>query len=455
MPWAGSGRPHPLGGELWHSLTAALEDAASDVLQIEPAAVGALVSSWIPYQEAKREVVLFDRTPGGSGIVRHLAREMESLLERALERLRGCTCQAACVNCLLSYQRERISEKLNRHIAIGYLECLVSKIYEAKEGNPLMANPVRMADSDTWLQNEITRDGISGHRRRRVLLAVQAFDYDMATSAPRSWASILLDVAPFLTLSVPSSLLEGDDLTTRARRVFLSLLAEKGAHVLARKSHVPEWACILDPQSQDSARAIRFERTDSEGGSRKVFPRAIATTTAPDVVAELANMWQADQGVPAELSLLAASATSKDRLIEVPSGRSRTVRDVFNPVLQNRKAKTMLIDHTHLDNTLAMRRLREFVSLVAGPDSPPEVHIRTSQPSGLDAPKELQSTLRESLKCCGVRSVTVKFEAKRLIHDRRIHLTWVDGSSTEILIGRGLDFLGEREVLPTYMVIRE
>lgn len=457
MPWAGAHRQHPLGGELWHSLMGAVEDAAADVLQVEPAAVGALVSSWMPFDVAtpRKEVVLFDRTPGGSGIVRYLSLHLEELLERALQRLQGCSCQMACINCLVSYQRQQVAEKLNRFLAIGYLEHLVAAIKDQALASPMKITPLSLAQPETWLQDQVLRDGVTGRRRGKVMLALDQFDYGTSTFTPRSWESVLIEIARNLELSVPTSTFIGEDTRARSRRLFLRVLLERGAKIWVRKGERRDWACILDPDASDSGRAVRFEGVIELGKETGDRLRIDGTTTYHTAVNELAASWRATAGEAVDPRAL--SPDSRERLIDIPAGRGRSIRQVFGPIIGSKVAASVRVEHTHLENPTARKRLGEFLQLLQSTGGKIAVRILTNKRPGLTEDKTLRGELETEIARLGHARVTdVAFKEKREVHDRRILITSPNGSETELVIGRGLDFINERdEVLATYVVVRE
>jgi ATP-dependent helicase YprA (DUF1998 family) len=64
--------------------------------------------------DARKEIILYDSTPGGSGFVRDGLNNWESVIEQVQTICRDCNCEKACYDCLKTYGNQAYHEKLNR-----------------------------------------------------------------------------------------------------------------------------------------------------------------------------------------------------------------------------------------------------------------------------------------------------------------------------------------------------
>lgn len=68
------------------------------------------------------DVYLYDSLSSGAGYCAQAGEQTEALLDKAMELLRGCTCDHACYECLKHYRNQRIHNDLDRHAAIELIE---------------------------------------------------------------------------------------------------------------------------------------------------------------------------------------------------------------------------------------------------------------------------------------------------------------------------------------------
>jgi len=96
------GQPH--GSAIWNSFGTLLANAASVVLQIDPAELRVGVRPVRRGTDLHGEVYLHDDVPGGAGYARAIERAMPEILSKALELGMDCknpSCAGACHKCLL------------------------------------------------------------------------------------------------------------------------------------------------------------------------------------------------------------------------------------------------------------------------------------------------------------------------------------------------------------------
>ncbi len=68
------------------------------------------------------ELILYDRTPGGAGLVKEAFDNWSSILRNTLSVCENCTCERACYNCLKSYYNQSYHDNLNRYVVIEKLK---------------------------------------------------------------------------------------------------------------------------------------------------------------------------------------------------------------------------------------------------------------------------------------------------------------------------------------------
>lgn len=106
-----------------YSLAAALRQALAEELGITDREIScASIPSRTETDQVARSIVLFDTATGGAGFVASAASVLPTILRRAKEIL-DCRkeCDSACHACLLSYDTQHETKRLNRHNALAAL----------------------------------------------------------------------------------------------------------------------------------------------------------------------------------------------------------------------------------------------------------------------------------------------------------------------------------------------
>lgn len=85
-------------------------------------------------------IILYDKTPGGSGYVKNLKQEsvFEAIMREAKEIVERCDCggklaDTSCYNCLRSYSNQRVHDKLQRRYVLEFMEDFFSERIPAVE----------------------------------------------------------------------------------------------------------------------------------------------------------------------------------------------------------------------------------------------------------------------------------------------------------------------------------
>ena len=104
------------------SLAFALQRGLCAALDVELMDIG-VSWRWLATKkspDARKEIILYDSTPGGSGFVRDGLNNWESVIEEARTICRACNCEDACYDCLKSYNNQAYHEKLDRSSVNDY-----------------------------------------------------------------------------------------------------------------------------------------------------------------------------------------------------------------------------------------------------------------------------------------------------------------------------------------------
>jgi hypothetical protein len=116
----------PQGGVIYdetatYSLAVALRQALAEKLGIADREIGcSSIPSLLPSGAPTRSIILYDTASGGAGYVAATAAMLPQLLKMAEDKL-DCKrkCDVACHACLLTYDTQHDSKRLNRHKAIS------------------------------------------------------------------------------------------------------------------------------------------------------------------------------------------------------------------------------------------------------------------------------------------------------------------------------------------------
>jgi len=139
-----------LTAEVMASLQAALKSAIQVEFQLED---GELATEALPSSSDRRYLLLYESAEGGAGVLRRLAEEPEALRRVARRALEVChydpatgadqggppwrkeRCEAACYDCLMSYQNQPDHALLDRKLLGGVLTPLLAARVEAAPTN--------------------------------------------------------------------------------------------------------------------------------------------------------------------------------------------------------------------------------------------------------------------------------------------------------------------------------
>ena len=123
------------------SVVYAFLNAMSDVLGIDINDISGCLKGTYNQQKVAADyaIVLFDTVAGGAGHVRRLLNEtvLENVISAACVRMKACSCDTSCYNCLRSYYNQHWHEQLDRRKAYEFLTGYIGEItkIEAETGS--------------------------------------------------------------------------------------------------------------------------------------------------------------------------------------------------------------------------------------------------------------------------------------------------------------------------------
>lgn len=113
------------------SVLYAILEGASAALQISRDDINGCVDS-------KGNLILFDDTPGGAGLVKRIFNNINDVLRTSLNKMSGkcgCADETSCYGCLRTYSNQFFHDKLSRGLAKEYLEWLLYSDKSAETEN--------------------------------------------------------------------------------------------------------------------------------------------------------------------------------------------------------------------------------------------------------------------------------------------------------------------------------
>ncbi|MBI3466438.1 MAG: DUF1998 domain-containing protein [Planctomycetes bacterium] len=101
----------------------ALRTAATRLLDMRPEDLQLLI---VQKPDDKRDLLIYDPMPGGSGLLEQMLTRWQELIASAQDLLAGCVqaCETACYGCLKTFRSQFYHELLNRHQALELINAL-------------------------------------------------------------------------------------------------------------------------------------------------------------------------------------------------------------------------------------------------------------------------------------------------------------------------------------------
>jgi hypothetical protein len=106
------------------SLAFALQKGLCKLLDLESFDIG-VSWRWLANRKVdgdlRAEIILYDRTPGGTGFVKEGFDNWPKMVKQAREICDMCSCECACYDCLKDYSNQSYHEKLDRKAVTKFL----------------------------------------------------------------------------------------------------------------------------------------------------------------------------------------------------------------------------------------------------------------------------------------------------------------------------------------------
>jgi len=228
---------------------------ASQALQIERRDIdGVLFPKQMGKNTWMQTIVLFDDVPGGAGHVRQIREEIIKVIREALRIVNcvDCAPDSSCYHCLRDYSNQYDHHILRRGPVAIFLEGLLASLMST--GDPSQPNPVVALNYPRWLMQTV------GRTHHKVIMIADGIGLTPPSGEFFHWLDILnhllkRDVQVTLRLTKPFIVtLEKPETLSIGR--YLQLMIENGLQ-LDILNNTPEWRLVIDPDSVDSARAIK------------------------------------------------------------------------------------------------------------------------------------------------------------------------------------------------------
>ena len=140
------------------SVVYALLNAMSDILGIDINDISGCLKGVYNQQKAAVDyaIVLFDTVAGGAGHVRRLLNEtvLENVIAAACNRMKCCSCDTSCYNCLRSYYNQHWHEQLDRHKAYDFLINYLGEIVKIEKSEPAGTKTIHFRDHGLSVKTE-------------------------------------------------------------------------------------------------------------------------------------------------------------------------------------------------------------------------------------------------------------------------------------------------------------
>ena len=120
------------------------------------------------------QIILYDDTPGGSGFVKYIYRNLQKVLEKAKEKVNGscgCTAETSCYGCLRNYGNQFYHDILSRGLAYKYLDWLLNGVVTSSENKLIKKKTESVKASKS-----------SNMRGTRTITSYTPSDYDCSRS---------------------------------------------------------------------------------------------------------------------------------------------------------------------------------------------------------------------------------------------------------------------------------
>ena len=429
----------------WLSLMYSLIQGACKALQIERRDIDGVLSPKASKNGGWDQViVLYDNVPGGAGHVKHIKNNIDIVIKETLRILNctDCSPDTSCYRCIRDYNNQIYHSSLKREYVLGYLE----NVYYASQQNDYSitgAGIVISSNRDYWLLQQVqnSRESISIWADNITVETISGSQYD--------WVDVLQDC---LKRRIDVQLNLRNPLTDSQVIVhYLKGLLERYPNFSLRKiEQMPRWNILIDSLSKDSARAISLNIDSTQD---VVIPlvtssvRNIVSTTHHEGVKQVQEELRHIKSSKYELPL----EESGTEVISIAQGQITDEYKLFGRYFEKPVTTLQINDPYLTDRYRIVERLGTYLKMANETGQLQLVRIITS-PDDRNKPSQQQKSAFQVLENHYGNKLKIKYAGAE--HDRYIRITYLDGSTTRIIIGRGLDFIrSDGKCLKTFITI--
>lgn len=455
-----------------YSLAAALRQALAEELGITDREIScASIPSRTETGQHARSVVLFDTATGGAGFVASAATVLPKILRRAnqvLDCRKGC--DAACHACLLNYDTQHETRRLDRHRALAILsDALLAGLTLPQELCVFGAETrLEFDDLQTALFRELQRADID---QLRVYLDGALDDWDILTWPLRSMLLKLAGEGRKVELVAPANSL--DVLDSAVANPLASLAEAGGIVVRSLPGSLKFDRASLIAEVGGPQRSVRWASTSveslapTEGWGRAnpqdLCVRVIEKAPLPPAPGKALPPTQLRKVPPGTLREVVIKGQLNgpieglsERFWQMVTAEVPQAKDRFD-----RKSPLSLVEYRdrYLSSPLNVLLLAKIIEGVADRFGKPAVLIETvdavkvsfQHPSILQHDwhyKEHRNRVIQGLleKMPGALEIR-ELPYKKTQHARELTLHWADGASWCIRLDHGIGFLKPRKAL--------
>ncbi|MFC1878911.1 DEAD/DEAH box helicase [Chloroflexota bacterium] len=447
--------PDQYDKSFWISLMYALIQGASQALQIERRDIDGVLfpkqmgdGTWI------QTIVLYDDVPGGAGHVRQIREEIVKVIREALRIANcvDCALDSSCYHCLRDYSNQYDHHILKRGPVVKFLEGLLASLMST--GDPSQPNPVVALNYPRWLMQAV------GRAHHKVVIVADGISLLAPSGEFFHWLDILnhllrRDVQVLLRLTKPY-IVSLDEPETLSVGRYLRLMIDNGLE-LDRIETVPEWRLLIDPDSVDSARALKpttasfcLDNLCGEGG--------LETLTSTSLVSSIAQEIESISGK--RIDKREISPPANVQVINIDSSMVKFSEEaLFKRQFEQPIIEFQINDRYLYDNYRIVERLGRYIQMASKGGKLGRVIVHTwdaGHSQIRNSSREEQNRAIDRLKS-KFPKVSIEFKRTRHVeHDRFIVLKRDNGTHARILFGKGLDYINQDGTVErTYIVVED
>jgi len=447
--------PNQYNKSFWISLMYALIQGASQALQIERRDIdGVLFPKQTEGNTWQQTIVLYDDVPGGAGHVRQIREEINKVTREALRIVNcvDCAPDSSCYHCLRDYNNQYDHHILTRGPVAKFLEALLASLLSS--GDPSQPNPVVALNYPRWLSQTV------GRAQHKVTIVADGVSLNAPSGELFHWLDTLnhllkRDIQVILRLTKEFRVTIDEPETLSIAR-YLHVMIDNGLQ-LDRIETIPEWRMLIDPDSVDSARALR-PTTDDFFLDELCGYSGLETITSFSLVSDISQELERIPGKPLENDAL--TPPNNVNVINIDSSLEKiSEEELFKSVFDLPVVRFQINDRYLYDQYRIVERLGKYIQMACSGGKLEKVFVYTWDADRIHTNKASRDAQNRAIAQLQSNFPATNIEFKRINqvdHDRYIILERDNGTFARILFGKGLDFIHKDGTIErTYIVIED